>query len=38
MDRAYEDYLEGRISEEFRARKSEDWKQDRTALNRELAC
>lgn len=37
VDRAYEDYLEGRISNAFWTRKSEEWKAELMAIEGELS-
>jgi site-specific DNA recombinase len=36
LDRAYEDYLEGRISQAFWERKSAEWEQEQTTMNVEV--
>ena len=37
LDRGYDDYLERRISEDFWTRKSEQWEEERRALEAEIA-
>ena len=37
LDRGYDDYLEGRISEDFWTRKSEEWEDARRALEADVA-
>jgi hypothetical protein len=37
LDRGYEDYVEGRISEDFWTRKSEQWEEERRSLEAEIA-
>ncbi len=37
LDRGYEDFLEGRISEAFWTRKSQDWEQELQTIDRERA-
>ena len=36
LDRGYDDYLEGRISEVFRRRKSEEWESELTTVDAEF--
>jgi hypothetical protein len=36
LDRSYDDYLEGRITEDFWARKSEAWEEERRVIEAEL--
>ena len=37
LDRGYEDFLEGRITEDFWTRKSEQWEEERRTVEAEIA-
>jgi len=37
LDRGYDDYVSGKINEEFWTRKSEQWDEERRSLETELA-